>query len=222
MGRRARPGKPDWGWSRLCIILGLLLILASAGLSAANQLEDRRAQAQAQQLLQAVEARIPAVKAPFSPGRPPQAAEPTQASEPVPPPVQASEAPQADLDNLDAIGILSIEAIGLRLPVLAEESDALLKLSVCRLDGGHDPWPDRLIIAGHNYRSHFGRLKELAVGARVCFQGMSGAQYVYEVSAIEEIGGNDVDALYAGAWDITLFTCNFDGSKRLTLRCSQV
>lgn len=116
-------------------------------------------------------------------------------------------------------GILSIPKLNLELPVLDECTDYLLKLSVCRYEGNAEGAPSKLIIAGHNYKSHFKTLSELAVGDTVTFTSLTGEVYSYTVSALEEIDGNDIDGLHQGDWDITLFTCNFDGGNRLLIRC---
>ncbi|MEG1870020.1 MAG: sortase, partial [Oscillospiraceae bacterium] len=114
---------------------------------------------------------------------------------------------------------LSIPKLNLELPVLDECTDYLLKLSVCRYEGKTEGTPSKLIIAGHNYKSHFKTLSELAVGDTVTFTSLTGEVYSYTVSALEEIDGNDIDGLHQGDWDITLFTCNFDGGNRLLIRC---
>ena len=45
----------------------------------------------------------------------------------------------------------------------------------------------------------------------------------YELSGTETINGNDSEAMHAGDdWDLTLFTCNYTGNRRYTLRCIRV
>ena len=47
-------------------------------------------------------------------------------------------------------GTLEIPVIGLKLPVMAEYSEALLRLAPCRYTDNGVP-PDKLVIAGHNF-----------------------------------------------------------------------
>ena len=68
------------------------------------------------------------------------------------------------------------------------------------------------IIAGHNYRSHFSRLKTLDIGSKIWFE--------YKVSDIEIIKGTNVKQMEKGKWDMTLFTCTYGGQNRMALRCT--
>lgn len=122
----------------------------------------------------------------------------------------------------DVIGTLEIPALKRTLPVLNECTDSLLKVSVCRYMGTTaDGSPNRLVIAGHSYKSHFGNLSKLALGDEVYFTTLSDIQYHYRVTEIIVIEGNDHASLEQGQWDITLFTCNNDGSKRILVRCAE-
>lgn len=121
----------------------------------------------------------------------------------------------------DALGVLSITRFGLKLPVLTECTDSLLKVSPCRYLGSADGKPERLVIAGHNYKSHFGRLSKLVIGDEVRFTDLSGTEYIYTVSEITVISMDDHKALMQGEWDITLFTCTADRVRRVLVRCME-
>lgn len=124
------------------------------------------------------------------------------------------------IDGEEYVGTLDIPAAGLSLPVNNSLSSARLKKSPCRYEGSF--LTDDFIIAGHNYRHGFGRLKRLNVGDSVVFTDVDGYAYYYEVSEIEQIGGRDVAGMEAGDWDLTLFTCTPGGAKRLTMRCRRI
>ena len=65
------------------------------------------------------------------------------------------------VEGYEYVGFLSLPALGLELPVMADWSEAKQKLSPCRYYGsvnGND-----LVICAHNYARHFGRLTELKV-----------------------------------------------------------
>ena len=127
------------------------------------------------------------------------------------------EMPTAEIDGHRYIGRLSIPAIGLDLPVLSEWSSSNGKIAPCRYRGS--AYANDFIIAGHNYRSHFGELKRVMVGDRVQFTDVNGNRFDYTVAAMEILEGTAVEEMEAGSWDLTLFTCTYGGQTRLTLRC---
>ena len=120
------------------------------------------------------------------------------------------------------VGILSIPKLGVRLPVLSESSDALLKISVCRLSGTVDDKPYRLVVAGHNIKSHFRGLESLQIGDNVAFTTGAGDTLYYraiEISDIRETDGTHV--LASEGWDITLLTCKADNTMRTMVRFAE-
>ncbi|MCD8119184.1 MAG: sortase [Lachnospiraceae bacterium] len=84
---------------------------------------------------------------------------------------------------------------------------------------------DDLIICGHNYDRHFGKLKNLEPGDEITFTDVLGNVFSYEVSetvilkptAVEEMADQE-----SGDWDLTLFTCTLGGRTRVTVRCMRV
>ena len=83
-------------------------------------------------------------------------------------------------------------------------------------------YTDDLVIAGHNYRSHFGKLVNLTEGDEITFTDVDGNVFFYEVAARETLMPTAVEEMTSGDWDLTLFTCTFSGSNRTTLRCERV
>ena len=79
-----------------------------------------------------------------------------------------------------------------------------------------------MIIAAHNYRTHFGHLKELGTGDEVRFTDMEGNVFRYTVAELETLGKYDVDDMKSGDWDLTLFTCTYGGQSRVTVRCQRM
>ena len=79
---------------------------------------------------------------------------------------------------------------------------------------------DGLIIAGHNYVSHFKKLSQLAPGDAVRFTDVDGNVWEYTVTTTEIISGYDVEGMEEGDWDLTLFTCTYGGQDRVTVRCT--
>lgn len=127
------------------------------------------------------------------------------------------EMPVEVIDGWEYIGVLEISALDLVLPVMSEWSYPALRKAPCRYKGSaysHD-----LILAGHNYSSHFGNLKTLALGDEIVFTDVLGNRFVYELADREELPGTAVEDMEAGDWDLTLFTCTLGGRSRVTLRC---
>lgn len=128
--------------------------------------------------------------------------------------------PTVEVDGNHYIGKLEIHSLGLELPVLSEWSDTLLKTAPCRYTGS--AYLDSMVIAGHNYRRHFGRLRSLEAGDSVIFEDAEGLCISYVVTLVEQLSGDEVEEMTSGKWDLTLFTCTAGGRKRVTVRCERV
>lgn len=127
------------------------------------------------------------------------------------------EMPTLEIDGRAYIGTLDIPALGLFLPVLSEWSYPNLKLAPCRYTGS--AYQDSLVIAAHNYTRHFGRLKSLTTGDAVVFTDADGNAFSYRVSGVELLSPTAIEALEAGEWALSLFTCTVGGQSRVVVRC---
>ena len=190
---------------------GLLLIAAALAFTGYNLWEDQRAAQAARQALTAMEAQT-AEEGERAPEQP----EPSVPEYVLHPDM---EMPTVEIDGVEYIGTLTIPALGLELPIVSAWSDALLDLAPCRYTGS--AYLGDLIIAGHNYRGHFGSLYRLAPGDEVQFTDAAGNVFSYAVSEIQELPGTALEEMEAGEWDLTLFTCTLDGRGRITLRCQR-
>ncbi|SBV91656.1 Sortase family protein [uncultured Eubacteriales bacterium] len=185
------------------MVSGVLLIFCAVALVGYNTWEDRAAGADVQKILRQVEAQI-------AHGGAAQTAVLDEDAETQPLAAVAS-------GGHSYLGVLDIPALGLTFPIMSEWSYPNLKLSPCRYRGsaaGGD-----LIIAGHNYESHFGRLKNLELGDLITYTDVDGSLYSYEVSDVVILDGSAVAEMSAGDWDLTLFTCTVGGRQRVTVRC---
>lgn len=124
---------------------------------------------------------------------------------------------EAEVDGHSYIGYLSVPTLGLELPVMADWSYPQLKISPCRYTGSAKS--DDLVIAAHNYTHHFGNIKNLMVGDAVYFTDMEGAVFAYEVAELEVLGPAAVEEMTSNDYALTLFTCTYGGSSRVTVRC---
>lgn len=116
-------------------------------------------------------------------------------------------------------GILEIPALDLVLPILDEYTEADLKLSPCRYAGS--PEDGSLVVVGHNYAAHFGRLKELREGDEAVFTCPDGTAHTYRLSYTEYLEDTDVEEMLTGGWDMTLFTCSYSETSLYTLRFAE-
>ena len=135
--RKASPGV-------LCVLLGVVLLLAALGLYGYNRWEDAQAGAEAQTVVQDLQEKV---------------VEQTQSAASAPAIDYSSldpELPVVELDGYEYVGTVSIPAIGIDLPVMSEWSYPKLKISPCRQFGSSRT--DDLVIAAHNYESHFGKI----------------------------------------------------------------
>ncbi len=124
----------------------------------------------------------------------------------------------AKINGAEYVGVISIPSYKITLPVQSEWSLEKLKKSPCRYSGSVNS--GSLIICAHNYQSHFGKLKYIQKGDKIRFTDMMGITYTYDVNKIELINGYSVEEMENNdGWDLTLFTCNYGGRQRITLRC---
>lgn len=128
--------------------------------------------------------------------------------------------PSVEVDGNHYIGILQLPKFGLELPVMESWSYPKLRRAPCRYTGSVHT--KDLIIAAHNYSSHFGQIKNLVPGDEVILWDVNGIAYQYEVVELEELGATAVEEMIAGDGDLTLFTCTYGGRTRVTVRCREV
>lgn len=190
------------------VAVGAVLILSALLLFFYNCQEDVQAGQEAESLLENVEAVIEANKRKAAdtgnqPGDDPSAAPDSQAM----------------LDGYEYAGYIEIPVLGLKLPVMSEWDYNRLKLAPCRQFGSSRT--DDLVIAGHNYKRHFGYLKNLSAGDTVTFTDMEGILNTYRVAKIETLDPNQVDAVQNSGYALVLYTCTMSGKTRTTVFCSR-
>lgn len=130
------------------------------------------------------------------------------------------EMPTVEINGYLYVGTLNVPALSLDLPVLDRWDDSRLKISPCRYVGS--VYQDNMIIAAHNYRSHFGRLKNLKPGDELSFTDVDGNVFNFSVAYTELLDKTAVEEMESGGWDLTLFTCTPGGAARVTIRCTRI
>ncbi len=179
--------------------LGFLLLLIASGWYIFNTVEDENAGKQAAEILSKFET---------LPSTVPSNPDEMETVEPV-----------IKVDGDAFCGKVVIEKVDIELPIYDEWNYERLKSAPCRYMG-HIATND-MIIAGHNYRSHFRNLKYVKVGDKVTFIDVYGIAHNYEVCETVILDGTAVSDMHAGGWDFTLFTCTKGGEQRVTVRCKR-
>ena len=186
---------------RILIVLGLLLIAAAIGLTVFNFWDDQRAAETSEAVLEKLLPDV--IDNGGSDG------------------IYPDEMPVIEIDGQKYIGVISIPAIGIDLPVNSEWSYPALRNSPCRYFGS--AYTDDMVLCAHNYNWHFGKLKTLSYGDKVLFTDVSGNVFTYEVSEVEVLRPTSVEQMLdAKEWDLSLFTCTIGGATRVTVRCNRL
>ena len=190
--------------------MGLLLVLAAAGLLVYNTRESSRAGQASSQILTQLAEEIPQMETRQTETQPEETG-----------PAILREMTVKTVDGLDYIGYLSIPELELELPVQAQWSYDGLQKSPGRFSGS--TFSDDMTICAHNYPAHFGRLRSLSQGEEIDFTDMDGMVWIYEVSYVTVLEPEDVDQMTEkgpeDTWGLTLFTCTPGGEERVTVRC---
>jgi sortase A len=202
---------------KLCTALGLLLLLAALGLTAYNLWLDARASMSVDVVLERLTPTLSSRQSELPALSSGEALEEAFVPDYVLNPEMAM--PEETIDGRNYIGVLDIPALGLSFPIISEWSYDALQIVPCRYSGS--AYLDNLVIAGHNYRSHFASLSQLQPGDTVTFTDMDGNVFSYEVSSLETLSPYAVSDMTSGDWDLTLFTCTVGGQSRLAIRCDQ-
>lgn len=205
--------------STIWIGLGLTLIVLSAGLTVYNLGEayngGRKSQAVVEKLVQTVLITPSAENSEEDPAQ-----EYTEIAYPDFVLNPQMDMPSETVNGHNYIGILTIPVLELELPIQKEWSYPNLRVSPSCYAGS--VYLDNMVLCGHNYSTHFGRLRELAAGDQILFTDIDGNEFIYEVAETEILQPDAVEQMTAGGWALTLFTCTPGGATRVTIRCNRI
>jgi len=144
---------------------------------------------------------------------------PETEAETVPETETAATEPRIGIDGYEYIGYLYMEAIGVEVPVMADWDYTRLNIAPCRHFGS--ALTDDLVIAGHDYRTHFAYIGQLKQGDRIIFTDVLGTVYNYTVEKSEILAADAVDAVQNSGYDLVLYTCTYTGTSRITVFASR-
>lgn len=182
-------------------VLGILFLAGAAGLTLWNFNTDQAAAEESRSLLTELAEAIPEVEA-----------------QPVFP--MENGMPVVEVEGQNYMGAINFPDLDRELPVLASYELEKLKNAPAVYHG--TPQTGDLVICAHNYRSHFGPLQRLPIGAQVLLKAVDGNLYEYQVAATEVVSPFAVADVTSGEWDLTLFTCTLGGRTRYVVRCDLI
>lgn len=122
--------------------------------------------------------------------------------------------------------ILEYPRLGINYPVLSEESEELLKISICKYWGPNPNKVGNYCIVGHNYKSGkmFGKLSSAQIGDEIKLTDLNGDTLTYSVYNKYVVSPTDVNCtsqLTNGQREVTLITCTNYGQERLIIKAKE-
>lgn len=203
---------------------GAVLIGSALLLLFHNNAEDRTAGQEAERLLVDVQSAIAVRTTATPPNHSAPESNSAQSGTEVPTetdaPVQSDAPEEMPIVNLDGeryIGILDIPKLGLSLPIMADWNETRLRRTPCRQFGSLTE--ENLVIAGHNYRAHFARLRSMQPGDTVTFLNMNGVTHSFRVNHVEILPEDAVEAVQNSGYPLTLYTCTTGAEERVVVFC---
>lgn len=144
-----------------------------------------------------------------------------ESDEPIESTIKASNGSEYEIE-----AILSYPRLGINYSVLSEESENLLKISLCKYWGPNPNSVGNYCIVGHNYKSGkmFGKLSMAQNGDEIILKDLSGKEVTYSVYTKYVVEPTDVSCtsqLTNGQREITLITCTNYGKERLVVKARE-
>lgn len=121
------------------------------------------------------------------------------------------------------IGVIEIQKINIKYPILSEISDELLKISPCKFYGSSPNEKGNLCIAAHNYDDDrfFGNLYKLDAGDNINIYDSCNNlthYYIYDKFESSEKDTSCINQDTNGQKELTLITCNNLNKNRLIIK----
>ena len=149
--------------------------------------------------------------------------------EETPPPSQSttSSVSASNGNTYESEAIFEYPKLGIKYPVLTDDSEASLKISLCKFWGPAPNTEGNYVIVGHNYKSGkmFGKLYQAQNGDNVTLKDYSGNEKVYKVYDMYTVDPTDLGCtsqMTNGKRELTLITCTQYGQKRRVIKCVEI
>lgn len=130
-------------------------------------------------------------------------------------------------EEYSVVGVVNIPKINCKYPIIAETTDQLMKISVCKFWGANPNEVGNLCIIGHNYKNSkfFSKVPTMVVGDIVEITDLSGntVQYqAYDIYTVDPTDTRCTSQLTQGKREVTLITCTNDTKQRVIVKCTEV
>ena len=135
-----------------------------------------------------------------------------------------SEEDAALLSEGEVIGIITIEKIGIKYPIMEGTSSKVLNAGIGHLsETAQIGMPGNTVLCGHNgsrYGTFFTPLNQVEKGDEVSILNKNGETHLYEVVDMFVINPYDNNIKSQGdTEELTLFTCANKGTMRFVVKC---
>ena len=200
--------------ANVCIVAGIICIFAALALAILNEYENKAAYQGSQRILDI----LSSTNGIQSDGVNDEYSEAGDSGTTATNVSGMYEMPTREIEGNEYIGYVSFNDTC--LPVMSDWDYTKLKLAPCRYSGSLKE--HNLVIAGHNYRDGFRALKNLKTGDLVYFNALNGKIYQYEVDTLEVLEPTEIEAMTDSQWDLSLYTCTYEGKLRFTVRCREL
>ena len=197
----------------VCMILGTVLVLAALSLFWRNCQEDEEAGASAERILPIVKGYIE-----DSGLNGAQGDRFVESVHPATVDGDPSAMTEVEIDGSLYIGYLSVPALGLELPIMADWDYERLRIAPCRYTGSVKT--DDLVIAAHLYVYLLG-FRSFPEGKMCISRIWTACGTAIRWLRWETLEPAAVEEMSAGKYDLTLFTCTYGGASRVTVRCER-
>lgn len=130
------------------------------------------------------------------------------------------EMPTKHFDGYDYIGIIDIPKLAIELPVMAEWDYPRLRIAPCRHYGSTRT--NDLVIAAHNYSSHFGKLDTLEIGDEINITEADGRVVRYKLEKMQVMEPTRVEEVLDSDYDLALYTCTLESITRVVAFADEI
>jgi len=124
------------------------------------------------------------------------------------------------VDGVAYIGVISIPRLSLDMPVNSAWSYQALRNTPCLFSGSVED--NNIVIAAHNNRANFGNINTLQLGDTVTLTDATGTEIHYYIANMEKAQPSHTAFASNGQYDLTFFTCTYEGRARFVFRANRV
>ena len=186
--------------STILILIGVILILASAGMLLYNQLSVSTAIENIQQIMDKAERLMPT----------PQDRIPEERGN--------NTMAAMEIDDVNIVGLLEVPKYSSKLPVRSSWSATLVASLPCRFTGSI--YDRSLIIGAGDGEGQWGFAGELEHNDRIVLTDMEGGRYTYCITNIDHSDNADLETLQSDDADLTIFVKQSLSMEYIIIHCN--